>query len=105
MVVVYRLYFSLFVSQRHLKQLFLSTMTTYSIENAKSNRSACKLCKEKIEKDSLRIGSHSSRDDIIMSSWRHCHCFKLPKKIDFDTFVGMLDGYSELPDGQTDKIR
>ena len=46
--------------------------TTYSVEYAKSNRAACKVCKAKIDKDALRIGTTApGPGDYIMTSWRH----------------------------------
>lgn len=56
--------------------------TTYCIETAKSGRSACKTCKEKIDKDELRIGKESPgpSDDFKMTSWYHAKCFTIPPK-------------------------
>ena len=46
--------------------------TTYSVEYAKSNRAACKVCKAKIDKDALRIGTTApGPGDYMMTSWRH----------------------------------
>jgi len=56
-----------------------SSMTTYCIEYAKSNRSTCKQCKVKIDKDTLRIGTSVPGDgDYMMTSWRHLACQKVP---------------------------
>ena len=42
-------------------------MVRYTAELSKSNRSSCKRCKEKIEKDAVRIGTHvTNADDITM---------------------------------------
>ena len=35
---------------------------SFTVELAKSNRSACKRCKNKIEKDAVRIGTISQMD-------------------------------------------
>ncbi|GKY98304.1 hypothetical protein MPSEU_000788000 [Mayamaea pseudoterrestris] len=55
--------------------------TTYSVELAKSSRASCKKCKTKIEKDAMRIGTHTPRDDFDMTSWNHLECFTLPRKM------------------------
>eukprot|EP01084_Bolivina_argentea_P119261 211475_1 len=54
---------------------------TFSVEHAKSNRSKCKKCFEKITKDTLRMGTHvESNDDYpSQNNWFHLKCFK--KKI------------------------
>lgn len=67
-------------------------MATYNAEPAKSGRSSCKKCKEKIEKDELRIGTNrTTADDIVMTSWVHAKCFTLPKKSSVETFLSELD--------------
>jgi hypothetical protein len=63
-----------------------------------------KKCKEKIEKDELRIGTNrTTADDIVMTSWVHAKCFTLPKKIDSDSFLQSLD-MSTLSDSQKEEI-
>lgn len=51
----------------------------YAIENAKSSRSACKSCNEKIEKGQVRIStmvsSESSKFRGKAPAWRHAKCF------------------------------
>ena len=43
----------------------------YSVEPAKSNRSSCKVCKQKIDKDALRIGTETmGAGDFTQTSWR-----------------------------------
>lgn len=54
-------------------------MPSYKIEAAKSGRSSCKKCKEKIGKGEIRIGTVSMKDDIEMVGWRHVKCFALPR--------------------------
>ena len=58
------------------------SQTTYCIETAKSGRSTCKTCKEKIAKDELRIGKESPgpSDGFAMTSWYHAKCFVIPPK-------------------------
>ena len=53
----------------------------YSVEPAKSNRASCKVCKQKIDKDALRIGTETmGAGDYTMTSWRHIECQKNPKR-------------------------
>ena len=64
----------------------------YSVENAKSNRSTCKVCKAKIDKDALRIGTATEGPgDYLMTSWRHLECQKKPKNglTDLTELAGM----------------
>lgn len=69
-------------------------MTSYCIEYAKSNRAACKVCKCKIEKDALRIGTIApGPGDFDMCSWRHLACQKMPKGL---TSVSELSGLLAL---------
>lgn len=80
-------------------------MTTYSAELAKSSRASCKRCKEKIEKDTLRIGVHSqSADGIEFSSWTHLACFRPPKKISTDDFLQQLN-MPELSEEVQNQVR
>jgi hypothetical protein len=63
-----------------------------------------KKCKEKIEKDELRIGTNrTTADDIVMTSWVHAKCFTLPKKIDPETFLSTLDT-STLSETQKEEV-
>jgi hypothetical protein len=67
-------------------------MTTYSAELSKSARASCKRCKEKIDKDVIRIGMHSaSADGIEFTSWTHLLCFNPPKKMGIDEFLDHLN--------------
>jgi len=56
-------------------------MATYTIENAKSGRSSCKRCKEKIGKDVLRIGEHVENADFTSTKWYLVPCFNLTRKL------------------------
>ena len=57
--------------------IFRFTTTQY----AKSGRSSCKRCKEKIDKGTLRIQTTVARDDThSMASSTHPSCFNLPRK-------------------------
>jgi hypothetical protein len=63
-----------------------------------------KKCKEKIEKDEVRIGTNrTTADDIVMTSWVHAKCFTLPKKIDPETFLSTLDT-STLSEAQKEEV-
>lgn len=42
-------------------------MSEISFELAKSNRSACKTCKGKIDKGKIRVGIHNTVDDRTMT--------------------------------------
>lgn len=42
-------------------------MSTLSVEYAKSSRSTCKVCKSKIEKGNVRIGTHTNFNDRDMT--------------------------------------
>ena len=55
----------------------------YVLENAKTGRSSCKGCKEKIPKGALRVGTESDNGEYTMCSWRcaNAACFKIPKRI------------------------
>lgn len=77
--------------------------TSYSVENAKSNRSTCKVCKTKIDKDVLRIGTCApGPGDYDMVSWRHLECQKKPKHL---TDLSGLVGLSQLSSEDQDKVR
>ncbi|EAR97625.1 poly polymerase and DNA-ligase Zn-finger region family protein (macronuclear) [Tetrahymena thermophila SB210] len=70
-------------------------MVQLSIEKAKSARSSCKQCKQKIAKDEVRVGISISKGDYDETSWYHVSCFSKTK------FAGSkdiedLDGYSAL---------
>jgi len=57
-------------------------MPTYHIENAKSGRSSCKKCKEKISKGELRIGVTSpGPGDFEVTSWYHPSCYTIGPKM------------------------
>jgi len=46
-------------------------------EYAKSNRSSCKACKVKIDKDELRLGLINDDDHMSTKYYYHVDCFKL----------------------------
>lgn len=62
----------------------VESMVRYTAELSKSNRSACKRCKEKIEKDVIRIGAHvTTADDITMVL--HCKSIAFHQNSHYDT--------------------
>ena len=68
--------------------------TSYSVENAKSNRSMCKTCKVKIGMGEVRLGtSVPGPGDFMMTSWRHITCAKRPSGLTADA-LGSLDALS-----------
>ena len=76
---------------------------TFVLENAKSARSSCKKCREKILKDGLRIGHFFESANSKFSNYFHVECFALPpklkkKEIDVPKFVQTM-----LQDQTTDK--
>uniref|UniRef100_A0ABM0LXA4 NAD(+) ADP-ribosyltransferase n=1 Tax=Saccoglossus kowalevskii TaxID=10224 RepID=A0ABM0LXA4_SACKO len=59
-----------------------TTTSDFSMEYAKSNRSTCRACKEKIAKDELRIAiSETDPHDKIIENWHHLDCFCDPMKL------------------------
>lgn len=50
-------------------QSIIMPTTTYHVEKAKSGRSGCKKCKDKIEKDAIRIGAFLLSTDREMKSY------------------------------------
>jgi len=78
-------------------------MTSYCVEYSKSNRAGCKVCKGKIDKDALRIGSTVPGDgDYDMTSWRHLECQKKPKAMDS---LDMLQGLDTLSEADQAKVK
>ena len=77
--------------------------TTYHVEKAKSGRSSCRKCKEKIAKDELRIGITSqARDgDHSMTQWVLPKCFNLPPKLkkQGETVESFVDEILDDPSG------
>ena len=70
-------------------------------ELAKSGRSACKKCKALIEKDSLRLGKAYDNGDRVMTSWYHCACWPVPKKLGC---VAEIGGWDELSDAHKQQV-
>lgn len=59
-----------------------------------SSCSTCKVCKAKIDKDVLRVGTTTDgAGDYLMTSWRHLECQKKPKAM---TDLSALAGLTSL---------
>ena len=68
---------------------------SYVIEYAKSNRSTCVVCSEKIEKEVVRVGrmERAAQFDGITPRWAHLACTQQREKIDD---VSLLHGLDNL---------
>ena len=68
-------------------------LSSFKVQYAASNRASCKVCKGKIDKEAIRIGTltpHPNGFDIL--GWAHLTCFKMPKgtkQIDVDQMEGV----------------
>lgn len=76
-------------------------MSDSKIESAKTGRSKCRKCREKIEKDTLRMGIISYQFDTDGSwSWYHLPCGAALNPQGFESaveeFEGKIDGLDEL---------
>jgi len=73
----------------------------WKIEPAKSSRSTCKTCGNKIEKDHLRLGEPDYFQDHLTYKWHHFNCKA-------DDIWGIpeskLDGYVNLSSEQKDEV-
>ena len=82
--------------------------TLYCLEYAKSNRSTCKGCGQKIDKDELRIGSTvPGEGDYDMTSWKHLGCQMVPLKVSPEetwTEPTQIHGFDELPSSGKDAV-
>merc|ERR1711865_27483 len=60
-------------------------VVTYTVEFALSGRAKCKVCKDPIEKDTLRLkipaGNPSTSKHDHECNFCHLHCFKIPRKL------------------------
>eukprot|EP01118_Nematostelium_gracile_P011538 TRINITY_DN410_c0_g2_i2.p1 TRINITY_DN410_c0_g2~~TRINITY_DN410_c0_g2_i2.p1 ORF type:complete len:229 (+),score=82.45 TRINITY_DN410_c0_g2_i2:35-721(+) len=76
----------------------------FRVEYAKSNRSSCRACKQKIEKDSVRFGIKEVSDkfDGEIDTWHHAACFFKKKP---GTKVSQLKGFSTLRPNDQPKIK
>jgi hypothetical protein len=76
-------------------------MSDSKIESAKTGRSKCRKCRDKIEKDTLRMGIISYQFDSDGSwGWHHLACGAAVNPAGFETAVeeydGTIDGIDEL---------
>lgn len=75
---------------------------SYCLEYAKSNRSTCKTCKTKIDKDSVRVGTIvPGPGDYDMTSWRHLAC---QKRLTCLAGPSELDGFDTLKPADKDLV-
>uniref|UniRef100_A0A7S4SGE2 PARP-type domain-containing protein n=1 Tax=Alexandrium monilatum TaxID=311494 RepID=A0A7S4SGE2_9DINO len=75
----------------------------YKVELAKSNRSACKACKEKIDKGEVRFGSLVDMGGYGSYHWRHAKCITPKQAENVESKLGScesLGGYALLTPGQ-----
>jgi rubrerythrin len=74
------------------------------IQIAKTGRASCRTCKEKIDKDSLKILTETPQrenQDYAMSYSHHVDCFKLPRGLAGVSIEEFVDDY--LTDGGDEK--
>mmetsp|Transcript_26696 Transcript_26696/g.89374 ORF Transcript_26696/g.89374 Transcript_26696/m.89374 type:complete len:398 (-) Transcript_26696:104-1297(-) len=64
------------------------------VEYAASGRAACRKCKNKIDKDAVRIGVVTQRDDFDLVAWYHLDC--APKKRGGGRDPEEFEGYEKL---------
>ncbi|KAK9077447.1 hypothetical protein SSX86_005784 [Deinandra increscens subsp. villosa] len=79
--------------------------TTIVAEYAKSGKSSCKKCSEKIDSKSLRLGL-KSRDPRGYDSlkWQHFNCFSSLDSVPVSS-VETIQGFSELTGSDQDKLK
>jgi predicted DNA-binding WGR domain protein len=72
----------------------------YCVEYAASNRSTCKECQQKIEKDELRLGhTIPGKGDYDNTSWTHVNCHMQPLEVSEEetlTSASQIEWYDEL---------
>ena len=73
----------------------------WRIEAAKSGRSTCRTCGEKIPKDSLRLGEPDFYEDHLSYRWHHLRC---AVQLLEGTEPSSLSGYDELTDSQVEEL-
>jgi len=76
--------------------------TPWMVEPAKSSRSTCKTCNQKIDKDSLRLGEPIWFEDHVTYHWHHLKCqTRQLRWMDLDN----LEGFSVLSDAQKNELQ
>lgn len=71
----------------------------YTVEYARSNRSTCQGCNEKIEKNLVRLSKKATVDGsyVPQDQWYHIDCFKSNKdSIQFDGNAETFSGFDQL---------
>ena len=71
----------------------------WSVEYAKSNRSGCKGCGERIEKRALRIGDAGGILSGQYVSWRHLDCQRVDPSLGHHTHLSGFDALSDADKG------
>jgi len=80
----------------------------YRAEPAKSARSACKVCKEKIEKDQLRFGTFMDMGSAGSYAWRCLDCVTSKQISNMMEKIGSIEavgGWNELSELQQKEVR
>jgi hypothetical protein len=76
--------------------------TPWKVEPAKSSRSTCRTCGQKIDKDTLRLGEPSFFDDHVTYKWHHATCLTRQLRwLDLEA----LEGYSDLSDSKKGELQ
>ena len=68
---------------------------------SQSNRSTCKKCSQKIDKDILRLGKAFDNGERLMTQWFHVGCWPVPKAL---TCLGEIEGWAGLTSAQRASI-
>ncbi|KAJ0101447.1 hypothetical protein Patl1_04855 [Pistacia atlantica] len=97
-------YFRCFCFQKQLQLPLQSMAPSVVAEYAKSNRSACKKCSEKIAAQALRLGS-VSRDSrgFDLTKWHHVDCFPFASE-PIDS-ADSIKGFSSLKSGDQEALK
>ncbi len=78
------------------------TGEAWKVEPAKSNRSKCRTCEQKIQKGELRLGKPSLFESHVSYGWHHMKCASyVLKGVTLDT----LEGYENLNDTQKQELQ
>lgn len=76
------------------------TSLFWKVENAKSARSTCKGCSEKIEKGELRIGKPSVFKEHVTHKWYHVDCARREELV-----MDVVKGLEELSEEDLEDLR
>ena len=73
----------------------VDTVPTYVIEKAKSARSECKKCDEKIAKGCIRVGLMVEGQWGLFTRWQHLECTVFHKNLSSKD-IELIDGFADL---------